>query len=52
MGFEIYLNNRICKYNKNTLKTVLKYHRRRKAIAHIYYELNTSKIGCKNAKTV
>ena len=32
MGFEIYLNNRICKYNKNTLKIVLKYYRRRKTI--------------------
>ena len=31
------------------LKTVLKYHRSRKAKARIYYE-NTSKIGCKNAK--
>ena len=33
------------------MKIVLKYHRRRKAIARIYCE-NTSKIGCKNAKTV
>ena len=49
IGFEIQQNTRIFKYNKNTLKTVLKYHRRRKAIARIYYE-NTSKIGCKNAK--
>ena len=33
------------------MKIALKYYRRRKGIARIYYE-NTSKIGCKNATLV